>query len=224
MRAFRFLTKRILGRRLEPVSRRFGLDRGQPIDRRYIESFLAEHAEKVRGAVLEIGDDAYSRRFGGARVTRQDVLHVVPGHPGVTIVADLAYAPQIRPESFDCIILTQTLHYVFDIHAAVVTLERILKPGGALLVTVPGISQVCRDQADQDGDYWRFTSSSVRRILALYFHGADIFVRTYGNVLTAASFLYGKSARELTERELDYHDPDYPVTIAAVVVKDAGAV
>jgi len=223
-RTFRFLTKRILGRSLEPVSRRFGLDRGQPIDRRYIESFLAGHADKVHGAVLEIGDDTYSRRFGGPRVTHQDVLHVVPGHPGTTIVADLACAPQIPPESFDCIILTQTLHYVFDIHAAVVTLERILKPGGALLLTVPGISQVCRDQADQEGDYWRFTSSSVRRILAHYFHGAGISVRTYGNVLTAASFLYGKAARELTQRELDHHDPDYPVTIAAVVVKDAGAV
>jgi glycosyltransferase involved in cell wall biosynthesis len=226
-RAFRFLTKRLLGglraSRLEPVSRHFGLDRGQPIDRRYIESFLAEHADKVRGHVLEIGDDAYSRKFGGDRIVHQDVLHVVPGYPGATIVADLAHAPYIPSESFDCIILTQTLHYIFDIHAVGATLERILKPGGALLLTVPGISQTCRDQADPESDCWRFTASSVRKFLACHFQSASLFVRTYGNVLAAASFLYGKSARELAERELDHHDPDYPITIAAVVVKDGNA-
>jgi SAM-dependent methyltransferase len=208
---------------IEPVSRRFGLDRGQPIDRRYIESFLAEHADKVRGHVLEIGDDAYSRKFGSDRIVHQDILHVVQGYPGATIVADLAHAPHIPSESFDCIILTQTLHYIFDIHAAVATLERILKPGGALLLTVPGISQTCRDQADPESDCWRFTASSVRKVLAGHFHCAGLFVCTYGNVLAAASFLYGKSARELAKHELDHHDPDYPVTIAAVAVKDGQA-
>jgi SAM-dependent methyltransferase len=206
-------------RRLEPLSRRFGLDRGQPIDRYYIESFLTLHSDKVRGAVLEIGDDAYSRRFGDARVLRQDILHVVPGYPGATIIADLTDAPHIPGESFDCIILTQTLHYIFDVHRAVATLERILKPGGALLLTVPGISQVCRDQADQEGDCWRFTSPCLRAILAAHFPDADLFACTYGNVLAAASFLYGRAAHELTQRELDHHDPDYPVIIAAAIVK-----
>jgi hypothetical protein len=57
-----------------------------------------------------------------------------------------------------------------------------------------------------------------------HFRGTEPFVRTYGNVLAAASFLYGRSARELTERELDHHDLDYPVTIAAVAVKNGNAV
>jgi glycosyltransferase involved in cell wall biosynthesis len=234
--AFRFLTRRALGglraagtklrrqRRLEPLSRRFGIDRGQPIDRYYIESFLAEHSDKMRGAVLEIGDDSYSRRFGGVNVVRQDILHIVPGYPGATIIADLSNAPHIASESFDCIILTQTLHYIFDIHAAAATLERILKPGGVLLLTVPGISQVCRDQADKESDCWRFTGSCVRTILARHFREARLSVRTYGNVLAAVSFLYGEAAHELTQRELDHHDPDYPVTIAAAAVKGGKAI
>ena len=52
-------------RRLSPFSRQFGFDRGQPIDRYYVESFLQEHASSIRGRVLEIGDDFYSRQFGG---------------------------------------------------------------------------------------------------------------------------------------------------------------
>src|SRR5262245_54268962 len=46
-------------RRLSPVSRTFGFDRGLPIDRYYIESFLAEHALDIRGRTLEVADNAY---------------------------------------------------------------------------------------------------------------------------------------------------------------------
>ncbi|HEX6050119.1 MAG TPA: hypothetical protein VFZ21_12650, partial [Gemmatimonadaceae bacterium] len=68
-------------RRLTPISRAFGYDRGGPVDRYYIEGFLARYASDVRGRVLEVGDDSYTRRFGGNRVTRRDVLHVHEGNP-----------------------------------------------------------------------------------------------------------------------------------------------
>jgi hypothetical protein len=44
-------------RRVRPISRAFALDRGLPVDRHYIEHFLAAHAADIRGRVLEIGDD-----------------------------------------------------------------------------------------------------------------------------------------------------------------------
>jgi GT2 family glycosyltransferase len=206
-------------RRLTPVSSRFGFDRGQPVDRHYVESFLRDHARAIRGRVLEIGDDSYSRRFGAERVTQQDVLHVVPGHPAVTIVADLANAPHIPPEAFDCIVLTQTLHYIFDLDAAVATLWRILKPGGVLLVTLPGISRICRDQEDKEADCWRFTASSARKLFEAHFGTANTRVQTYGNVLTAVAFLEGLAVEDLRPHELDHHDPDYQVTIAVAAVK-----
>jgi SAM-dependent methyltransferase len=209
-RWLRFATRR----RLRPASRCFGLDRGQPIDRYYIESFLARYSGVVRGRVLEIGDDAYSRKFGGERITRQDILHVVPGYPGATIIADLASAPHIPSAAFDCIILTQTLHYIFDLHSAVATLARILKPGGTLLVTLPGISQVCRDQHDRESDCWRFTAASAQRLFRRHFPAEDLQVITYGNVWTATAFLYGLAVEDLTPAELVYRDPDYPVTVA----------
>ena len=60
---------------LAPVSRSYGFDRGLPIDRHYIEDFLRRHgswpgyaAGDIRGAVMEVGDDAYTQRFGGDRV------------------------------------------------------------------------------------------------------------------------------------------------------------
>src|SRR5678815_732023 len=117
-------------------------DRGQPVDRHYIENFLGRNASDIRGPVPEAGDATYTRRFGGALVSRSDVLHVNNGNPDATIVADLAHGHAIPSGAFDCVILTQTLHLVYDVRAAAATLRRILAPHGTCLITVPGISQI----------------------------------------------------------------------------------
>ena len=202
-------------RRLTPMSRAFGFDRGQPVDRHYIESFLRRHASDIRGRVLEVGDDSYTRRFGGKLVSRSDVLHVNDGNPHATIVADLAEGDAIPSAAFDCVILTQTLHLVYDVHAAVATLRRILAPHGACLITVPGISQI--DSGTwRDSWYWAFTPASLRRVLTESF-GTSVDVHSFGNVLTASAFLYGLSASELTAEELAVGDASYPVIVAARV-------
>lgn len=201
-------------RRLEPFSRAFGRDRGLCVDRYYIEAFLAANADTVRGRVLEIGDDRYTRRFGGARVSSSEVLHVTDGNPKATIVADLSDAPQLEPESFDCVICTQTLPFIYDVRAAVATLRRILRPGGAVLATLPGISQISRYDMERWGDYWRFTSLSARRLFEEAFAPAHVAVEAYGNVLAAIAFLHGLAAEELEAAELDRRDPDYELVIA----------
>lgn len=206
-------------RRVTPVSPQFGIDRGLCIDRYYIEKFLTERAEDIKGQVLEIGDDRYARKFGGSRITKSDVLHVRQGNPKATIVADLSADAGIHSDSFDCIIFTQTLPFIYDFHAAVRSLYRILKPGGVLLATFPGISQISRYDMERWGDYWRFTTLSARRLLAEAFPPEAIDVRAHGNVLAAVAFLHGLAAKELEAEELDYFDPDYEVLIAARAVK-----
>ena len=200
-------------RRVTPFSREFGFDRGKPVDRVYIESFLNSFAADIRGRVLEIGDDYYSRTYGGSRITKQDVLHITPGHPAATIIADLTDAPHIPSESFDCTVITQTLHLMYDVKAALATLHRILKPGGVLLATVPGITQMCRDAAYPEADSWRFTTSSAERLFTEWFAETEVRTQSYGNVLTATAFLYGLAAHELKAAEVDYLDADYPVII-----------
>ncbi len=206
-------------RRLAPVSRAFGGDRGLPIDRHYIEGFLTRHAADVAGQVLEIGDDAYTRRFGGDRVARADILELTPVNPHATIRADLAAADHLPDATFDCIICTQTLQFIYDLSAAAATLHRILRPGGVLLLTVPGISQISRYDMDRWGDYWRFTTASVSRLLGDAFGPAWVAVAAHGNVLVAADFLRGYAAQELAPRALAYHDPDYQLLVIARAVK-----
>ncbi|HET9464101.1 MAG TPA: glycosyltransferase, partial [Gemmatimonadales bacterium] len=192
-------------RRLTPVSRRFGWDRGGlPIDRYYIERFLERHESDIAGHVLEVRDDAYTRRFGGARVTRVDVLHPTTDNEKATIVADLSSAEHVPGNTFDCIILTQVLPFIPDVQAAVHTLQRILRPGGVVLATMPGISQIVRYDMDRWGDYWRFTSLSARRIFECAFPEGDVRVEAHGNVLAATAFLQGLSSRELRPDELNH--------------------
>ncbi len=205
-------------RRTTPISRVFGFDRGLPIDRYYIERFLDAHGGDVRGGVLEVGDDTYTRKFGADRVTRSDVLHVAEGNPRATLVGDLATADHIPAGSFDCIILTQTLHLIYDLRAAVATLYRILRPGGVLLATVPGVSQLEHGEWAATW-YWSFTTLSARRVLEERFPASYVSVEAYGNVLAATAFLHGLAAEELRPDELDDHDPLYQVTITMRATK-----
>jgi len=205
-------------RRVTPLSQQFGYDRGLPIDRYYIEGFLDCHRQDIRGHVLEIGDDAYTREFGGEQVVTNDVLHVVEGNTMATIVADLTCADHISSNTFDCIILTQTLHLIYDIRSAVQTPHRILKPGGILLATVPGISQISQDEWGESW-YWAFTILSIQRLFEERFPVENINVQAYGNVLAATGFLQGLAVEELNQRELDYYDPHYQVLITLRAVK-----
>jgi SAM-dependent methyltransferase len=210
-------------RRVQPISRSFGLDRGQPIDRYYIERFLAAHAADVRGRVLEIGEDTSTRRVGGRQVARCDVLHVQDGNPRATIVDDLARGERIPPDSFDCVICTQTLMFIYDVRAAVATLKRILKPGGVVLATMAGISQVCRFDSDRWGDYWRFTSMAAARLFEDEFGPGHAHVEGHGNVLAAVAFLHGLCAQDLREDELGVDDRDYELVIAVRAQRAAGS-
>ena len=203
---------------VEPISREFGLDRGRPIDRYYIEGFLARNAGDIRGRVLEIKDSAFTRKYGGDRVTQSDVLDIEEANRRATIVADLSRAEDVPADAFDCIICTQTLHFIYEIGAAFRTLRRILKPGGVLLATFPGIGQTgC---AELDEHYcWALSTLATRRLCEETFPGTDVEIEAHGNVLAAVAFLEGLAVRELREEELDHHDPDYELLITLRAVK-----
>lgn len=207
--------------RLAPVSRDWGFDRGTPVDRIYIERFVASHADDIRGRVLEVANNDYSQRYGGTRVTRSDILHPVEGNPRATIVADLARPAAELDGQFDCIICTQTLQLIYDVGSAVTQLHRWLRPGGVALVTVPGISQISREDMRETGDFWRFTEASVRRLFAGAFGSENVAIEVCGNVLAAITLLHGIAAEEIDPSALLETDPQFQVIIAVRAVRPA---
>lgn len=206
-------------RRIKPVTRDYGNSRGLEIDRYYIEKFLSEHAMDIHGHVLEIKHNTYTLKYGGDRITKSDVLHKVEGNPDATIVADLSNAGHLPSNTFDTIIFTQTLQFIYDIHSTVATLYRLLKPGGILLATASGMAQISREDFELWGEYWRFTSLSARLLFEEVFPKQNITVRSHGNVLAAISFLEGLAAEDLKKRELDVVDPNYEILITVRAVK-----
>ena len=208
-------------RRLKPFGADYGFGRGGPVDRYYIENFLKANAEAIRGYALEIKDDKYIRQFGGERVSRRDILDIYPSNKMATVNADLAKADHVPANTYDCIVLTQTLQFIYDLRSVIKHVHRILKPGGALLLTVPGITRI---NYKAHGSYWcwSFTEASVKNLLKEVFLEKNINIEVHGNVLVAASFLYGVGAGEITQEEYDYKDPDYQLVITAKAVKALG--
>jgi SAM-dependent methyltransferase len=201
-----------------PVSRRFGFDRGQPIDRHYIDRFLEANRGDIRGRTIEVADDAYTRRFGGPGVDAS-VLHVDVEAPGATLIGDLATGEGIPEAAFDCAIVTQTLPFVYDVRAAVANIHRLLAPGGVALVTLSGISQISRFDMDRWGDFWRFTDLSARRLFEEVFPQDEVAISAYGNVFAASALLYGLAVEDTGTAALDPADRDYQVTLGVRAVR-----
>ena len=210
-----------IGVSTEPVSRCFGLDRGTPIDRYYIEGFLKSRAADIRGDVLEVSDNSYTRRFGAEKVVKSHVLSVDPKNHDATIIADLTQVESLPIGAMDCIICTQTLQFIYDVRVAAKSLHRMLRPGGVALITVPGITQVARYDMDHWGEYWRFTTLSVRRLLAEAFDEDAIEIKAHGNAMTSAALLYGLPVSDLKPAELDHNDRDYEMLITARALRRA---
>jgi hypothetical protein len=207
-------------RRLEPISPVWGTDRGKPIDRYYIDAFLEKHRSDIRGCVLEVKDAGYTERFGGKQVTKSEVLDIDRANPRATIITNLTNANDVPSDHFDCFILTQTLHIIYDVRAAISHACRILKPGGVLLCTLPAVSRInYQDGGIDSGDYWRFTEASVRALFSEFFPPEAFNVTAFGNVMVCTAFLYGLSPDELKPAELAYVDPWFPMLFCVRAVK-----
>lgn len=199
--------------RVSPISNVLGGDRGTPIDRYYIEKFLRNNAGLIRGRVLEVGDSRYSKKFSDGKAESLDVLHFVPGSEAATIIGDLQDTATLTANSFDCFICVQTFQYVFEVRKAIEGAFYLLKPGGVLLATVPGISQISRYDSERYGEYWRFSTDSLHRLFEPVF-GADLEIKSFGNVMAATAFLQGIALEDLPDPALlDVQDPDYQMLL-----------
>ncbi len=200
---------------LDPISNNWGFDRGQPIDRFYIETFLDRCSSDIQGRVMEIGASTYCDRFGTESVEQIDVLDVDPSNPRATVVADLVDAPTLQDNSYDTVICTQTLQLLKDPRAGVATIHRILRPGGVALVSVPTLSRLADGEKLSGLDRWRFTEAGVHELLVAYFESTNLQIDAFGNLISAIAFLEGLSVEDLEPRDLDHFDSTFQILVTA---------
>jgi glycosyltransferase involved in cell wall biosynthesis/peptidoglycan/xylan/chitin deacetylase (PgdA/CDA1 family)/SAM-dependent methyltransferase len=208
-------------RRLEPVSATWGTDRGLPVDRYYIARFLERCREDIRGHVLEVKEDTYSRAYGSS-VDALDIVDIAADNPSANVVADLGQVGSLPPGRYDCFVLTQTIHFIYDVREVLQNAFRALKPGGVLLATLPCVSRVDYE-AGLEGDFWRFTPASARRLFEEVFGRGNVEVEADGNVLACCGFLLGLAAEEFRTEELDHNDPYFPLLLCIRAVKGEAA-
>ncbi|MDP2354470.1 MAG: methyltransferase domain-containing protein [Beijerinckiaceae bacterium] len=202
-------------RRTTPLSDIYGFDRGDPVDRYYIERFLQDHSRDITGRVLEVRNDLYIQRFG-RNVTHQEVIDIDADNPDATIIADLSAADVVPDDSFDCFILTQTLTYIFDTPAVLRHAYRMLRPGGVVLCTVPCLSRL---DPEASQEYWRFTTASCTELFGAVFGPENVSAQSFGNILVSIGYLTGMASQEFSKAELETNDPRFPLIVTVRAVK-----
>lgn len=205
-------------RRTEPFSDLYGFDRGTPVDRFYLERFLDAERAVIRGNVLEIQVNSYTRKFGHD-LTRADTLDL-SAQFSPTYHCDLAAADGVVPsEMYDCFLLTNTMTHIERLDEALVQALRIVKPGGVILGSAACLLRLTAPEED----FWRMTAAGWRRTLSRAWPGCQLEVRSHGNCLAAVAALYGLALEELTQAELEVDDERFPLLTTMKCVKPVSA-
>ena len=183
-------------RRVEPISAVWGVDRGLPVDRYYIGRFLETNRQDIRGRVLEVKDPAYTQAYGSG-VEFNDVVDIAQDNPSATLISDLSAKGSLPEARYDCFILTQTLHIIYEMRNVVANAYRTLRPGGVLL------KRYHASVASITNPVWNKINGALRRpplgdCLKKIFGAGRVSIETHGNVLICSSFLMGLAAAELT--------------------------
>lgn len=202
-----------------PVSEYYGLDRGRPIDRFYIEDFLEKNKEHIKGNCLEVLNNDYTEKYGGDDVIKSDILDIDKNNKKATIIDDLRSLKNISDETYDCVILTQVLQFIDDLDSVISACHRILKKNGILLATLPAISRIdC--VSGIEGDFWRFTQASARFLFEKKFEPSELEISSRGNVKAGTYFYTGFSQEDISSKILIEDDGNFPVLITVKAKKD----
>lgn len=126
------------------------------LERTSIEKFVASHADKLIGDVLDFGagQQPYRKHVQGVYHPFDRV-----GFPASTVTSDYP-VDWYTQKRWDAILCTQVLQYVGDPQALVVDFHDVLLPGGWLVMTGP----TCWPEIESD-DLWRFTMKGVERMM-----------------------------------------------------------
>lgn len=202
---------------VRPLDQTFGIDRGQAVDRLYIEKFIEKHKEDIHGVVMEIQDNRYMQRFGEKRIEKEIILHVEGGKN--CIKGNFATGEGLEESMVDCLICTQTLQYIYDLKNTAKNIYKILKRNGTALITVPGIKPLCIYHQEHWGEYWSFTKQSIYQMFVDEFGKENIEVSSYGNVKVAMAYLYGLCVEDLAKEDFYFNDENFPFIVTARLQK-----
>lgn len=155
------------------------------ISRKHLYRAMWKHAPKMKGRILDVGcgQKPYRGLFQCDEYVGMDIEQ--SGHAHANEQIDVFYDGKHFPfadEAFDYLVCNQVLEHVFNPHEFMTEMNRVLKKGGGLLMTVPFVW----DEHEQPYDYARYTQFGLKHILRQ--HGFEI--QTYEKLGTASEVLF----------------------------------
>jgi SAM-dependent methyltransferase len=129
--------------------------------RELVSGLLEEASPPARGLVVDHGcaDRPYRR------LLRPDLAYVgadLPGNPDADVVLDDEGRVPLADGSVDVVLSTQVLEHAAEPASYLAECHRLLRPGGALVLTTHGLMYFHRDPED----YWRWTCDGLSRQVA----------------------------------------------------------
>jgi SAM-dependent methyltransferase len=116
----------------------------------------------VYGKLIDLGcGDMPFRDLIKKKVDIYDSLDNFPSSPDVTYQSDIQNMSVIKDETYDCAICLEVLEHIPDVNRALSEINRIIKRGGIIIISVPHLSRL----HDQPNDYYRFTKYGIEHLL-----------------------------------------------------------
>jgi SAM-dependent methyltransferase len=101
---------------------------------------------------------------------------------------------------FDLVLCTQVLEHVEDPAAVLSEIHRVLRPGGAALISTHGVFLFHPDPIEAGADYWRWTHAGLRKATSEAGDWREIEVRSNGEVIACLAYIAAQFVDELGHR------------------------
>lgn len=118
--------------------------------------------KNVHGDLIDIGCGKLPfKKFLLTQVSKYDSLDIKQFSSEVNIIADVQDMNMIKADTYDTVICLEVLEHVSSPSKALSEINRILKPGGLIIISVPHLSRL----HDLPNDYFRFTQNGISFLL-----------------------------------------------------------
>lgn len=187
-----------IGAVLYPANQEEAFDRG------FIMDYVSSCKQYIKGDILEFagGNIMYADMFGmgGYSLDVMAATSLKEYYPKADIFADLEDVATLPIKKYDCIIATQVICNIYDSYVAMCNLKRMLKPGGYLILTVPG-----NPTLSEGGHHLRsFSEEALMRLCEESF-GNYANLISYGNFEYALQMLMGMKKNPYDKAEKMRH-------------------
>jgi SAM-dependent methyltransferase len=153
--------------KFQRISKEFnpGLTHPSYLIRNRLLKGIQQHAAQLQGKLMDFGCGSKPYKSLFSNITEYiGVDYDSPGHPHTNEQIDVLYDGKHLPfpdNHFDSIFTTEVFEHIFNLPEILKELNRVLKPGGKILITCP--FAICEHEVPND--FARYTSFAMKYML-----------------------------------------------------------